>query len=60
MDEPRSPLFAGEPVIVVHLATSETTAPHLAACSGEVFRPPSDTAYPQVPRVPCPACVRPR
>lgn len=57
MEKTKSPLFTGEPVIVIHLGTDESDEGRwLAACSGERFERGNNDAYQSVPHVLCMGC----
>lgn len=56
---PSNPAYEGKPVILIHLAVypNSGVGEVLAWCAPYTFIDPG-TAYPSIPRVSCPACVK--
>lgn len=55
-----SPQFENKPVILLHLTVDPTDGigPKMLWCSPHVYVPDYAGAYPNIPRVICPACAR--
>jgi hypothetical protein len=52
------PQYSNQPVILVHFTVTSMTPPieTMYWCAPYPFVEPSENAYPEIPRVPCPAC----